>query len=371
LAKRVFTAMLADGLSIDSEPAEIDRWAERFSARDAEGRRRVLGELMDSDPGYATGAVVVHQGQVAVLLPGMPADKSLIWPDAVERDCGCNDVTSLPPPPSESESELERADAVAGSELLRQFSRLADWVGTEGRPVDRRGEPNPKDLQAATAALDLTDTRAKRLDDVPAFALLWALAVELGVLAVRRTSVFPGGAAAEVDAALRREGSPERAVALWDEVFDELVHPSGAATSPEREALREWAQPLLPRMLGKLYTEYAGDGFVDVERLVEDTIPDVHGEVPAGRYELLTALGATAMKHGLFRLAEHAAVEVDVPSLPEAPPAKAATAARTMGMPLWVVHGSPGARVRLTDLGRRAVHRRLTGEREERVPATT
>ena len=55
LAKRVFTAILADGIPLDAEPAVLDAWARRFSARDAAGRREVLGELMDQHPEYATG----------------------------------------------------------------------------------------------------------------------------------------------------------------------------------------------------------------------------------------------------------------------------------------------------------------------------
>ena len=50
LAKRVFTAILADGITVDADPAVLDAWAERFSARDPEGRRVVLGELMDPHP---------------------------------------------------------------------------------------------------------------------------------------------------------------------------------------------------------------------------------------------------------------------------------------------------------------------------------
>ncbi|GGM83725.1 hypothetical protein GCM10007977_101380 [Dactylosporangium sucinum] len=88
LAKRVFTAMLADGITLDTEPAVLDAWAERFSARDAEGRREVLGELMDQHPEYATGRVVIHDGQVAVLRAGLPAAKHLVWPD-LACDCGC------------------------------------------------------------------------------------------------------------------------------------------------------------------------------------------------------------------------------------------------------------------------------------------
>ena len=45
LAKRVFHAILADGIPLDAEPAALDAWAQRFNARDAAGRRAVLGEM--------------------------------------------------------------------------------------------------------------------------------------------------------------------------------------------------------------------------------------------------------------------------------------------------------------------------------------
>lgn len=45
LVKRVFTAMMADGVPVDDD-AKIDRWAERFSALGPADRRFVLGELM-------------------------------------------------------------------------------------------------------------------------------------------------------------------------------------------------------------------------------------------------------------------------------------------------------------------------------------
>ena len=51
LAKRVFTAVLEDGISLGSDPAVLDAWAQRFSACDAEGRQgypRARGESWTS-----------------------------------------------------------------------------------------------------------------------------------------------------------------------------------------------------------------------------------------------------------------------------------------------------------------------------------
>ena len=61
---------------------------ERFSARDAAGRRPVLGELMQRHPEYGTGRLLIHDGQVAVLRAGMAPMEHLVWPD-LACDCGC------------------------------------------------------------------------------------------------------------------------------------------------------------------------------------------------------------------------------------------------------------------------------------------
>lgn len=159
LAKRVWTAMRADGLSDDSDPAEIDRWAERFSTLDADGRRPVLGELLDENPEYAFARLLVHGGEVALLKPGMPADKRLIWPDAGECDCGCADRET--PVPEGLPTERELGAAVAGSTLLQRLSALGAWASAQGRPVDRRGEPLRKELASVASAVGMAGAGAR------------------------------------------------------------------------------------------------------------------------------------------------------------------------------------------------------------------
>src|SRR5439155_1262459 len=136
LAKRVFTAILADGISLDADPDVLDAWAQEFSARDAEGRREVLGELMDQHPEYATGRVLIHDGQVAVLRAGMPAVKHLVWPD-LACDCGCDQPVTFPPVALPDPTVLAKSVAGDGAALVhppasasapKGMERLHDWL---------------------------------------------------------------------------------------------------------------------------------------------------------------------------------------------------------------------------------------------------
>lgn len=359
LAKRVWTAMRGDGLDIDSDTAEIDRWAERFSALDAQGRRRVLGELMDHDPRFETAPLVINGGQVAMLTPGMPPDKTLVWPGLAPCDCGCADAVSAPAPELPARTEL--TVAVAASETLRRLSALAEWVGEQGRPVDRHGELPRKDVAAMADEVGVPGVGAKRLRDVPALATLWDLAHELDVLSLRHTRVIRGETAPVVRAALRSDGVPGQALDLWDEVFDELVHPDSDAATPEQEQLRDWMQPWVPHMLGKLYREFAAREFVDVMWLVDEVVAE-RTENGVSEGELLDTLAVTTLLRGLSVLDELGAVEVDDPVVSDdVSPARAA-ALQVVGMAPWMLSPPDRLRVRLTDLGRRGVYLRLARE---------
>src|SRR5262245_34587789 len=121
LAKRVFTAVLADGITLDAEQAVLDAWAERFNARDAQGRRAVLGELMDQHPEYATGRILIRDGQVVALRTGVPAIKHLAWPD-LSCDCGCERPVTFPPVALPDPAVLAESVAGEGAGLLRQLA---------------------------------------------------------------------------------------------------------------------------------------------------------------------------------------------------------------------------------------------------------
>jgi hypothetical protein len=139
LAKRVFTAIRNDGLAPDGDPAVLDEWAYRFNTRDAAGRRAVLGELMDSNPGYATGRLLSHDGQVAILAPSVRPVKHLAWPDRA-CDCGCEQQARFPAVRLPDPAALAAQVATDGAGVLSKLAALAAWAHEQNRRVDDRGE---------------------------------------------------------------------------------------------------------------------------------------------------------------------------------------------------------------------------------------
>ncbi|MFF0144062.1 hypothetical protein ATK36_4252 [Amycolatopsis sulphurea] len=357
LAKRVWTAMRADGLSDDSDPAEIDRWAERFSTLDADGRRPVLGELLDENPEYAFARLLVHGGEVALLKPGMPADKRLIWPDAGECDCGCADRET--PVPEGLPTERELGAAVAGSTLLQRLSALGAWASAQGRPVDRRGEPLRKELASVASAVGMAGAgRAARcLADVPALAVLWELALELDVLSLRRNRVCAGDRMAGIRSALGGETSPDAALDVWDDVHDVVLVSVAAVIGPELGHLSGFGEQLIPHLLGNLYTQCPQGEFADVRSLIDEVVSETTEDLPAAAADIAGMLAIPVLGHGLAALAEHGAVQVDGAGAASS----ASWAALEAGTPAWAADVPDGLRVRLTDLGRRLVYMRLTG----------
>jgi hypothetical protein len=164
-----------------------------------------------------------------------------------------------------------------------------------------------------------------------------------------------------VQAALRREAVPEQALDLWDEVFDEMVHPGADAVTPEQEKLRDWMQPWTPHLLGNLCQEFPDGEFADAGKLIDSVIAERAGDHPPGG-ELLDALATSVLLRSLSVLAELGAVEVDAPLQVDELTRKATAAAQVVGMPLWAVSSPEGLRVRLTSLGQRSVYKRLAGD---------
>jgi hypothetical protein len=152
LAKRVFTAILADGIPLDAEPAALDAWAQRFNARDPDSRRGVLGDLMDQKPGYGAGRLLIHDGQVAMLAPGVPAAKHLVWPD-LACDCGCEQQARFPPVTLPDPAVLAKTVSTDGAGQLRRLAALAAWAGEDSKTVDHRGEPRKADHPDLLAAI--------------------------------------------------------------------------------------------------------------------------------------------------------------------------------------------------------------------------
>ncbi|WP_203932706.1 hypothetical protein [Virgisporangium ochraceum] len=359
LAKRVFTAAAADGIRIDADPEVLDAWARRFSARDADGRREVLGELIDQHPEYAAGTVLINDGQVAVLRAGTPAVKHLAWPDRA-CDCGCDQQAVFPPVTLPDPAVLAKHVTSDGSGLLRQLATLAAWTGDGGRPVDDRGEVRKGDRAGLLAALGLADQPAVSTD-APTVTRLWRLSIDFDVIQIRRTRIVRGDGAALVDAVLAGRAETEQTLDLWTDLAHALVHPSApASTQKGAERLHAWLQPWTPRFLGLLYTANAAAEPVDVEALWDLLLDEYAQRLPPGDPDLFAGMAAVSVRQTLAELDRHGAVVV-TGDRSDPDPRHVATAA-VLGGAAWAVHPEPGLMVGLTDLGRHLVRQRLLAE---------
>jgi hypothetical protein len=367
LAKRVFTAAMADGVRIDADPEALDAWAQRFSARDADGRREVLGELMDQHPEYATGTVLINDGQVAVLHAGAPAVKHLVWPDRA-CDCGCEERAVFPPVAVPDPAVLAKSVTSDGAGLLRQLADLAAWIGDGGRPVDDRGEVRKGDRAGLLVALGLADQPGVNTE-APAVTRLWRLAIDFDIIQVRRTRIVRGDGATLVSAILAGEAGTEQTLDLWTDLADALVHPSAPARTPKgAELLHDWLRPWMPRFLGLLYAANAGGEPADVEALWDLLLDEYEQRLPPGDPELFAGIAAVGVRQTLADLVRHGAVVVTGANT-EPDPRHIATAA-LLGTAVWAVHPEPGLMAGLTDLGRHLVRQRLLAENAD-APLTT
>jgi len=357
LAKRMFHAILADGIPLDAEPAALDAWAQRFNAQDAEGRRAILGELMDERPGYATGQLLIHDGQVAILGRAVPAAKHLVWPD-LACDCGCERQAQFPPVALPEAASLASMVATDGASWLSRLAALAEWIG-EGKTVDDRGEPRKADVPLLLAALDLP-TGSNRTSGTPALARIWRLAIEFDVIQLRRTRVVAGSGADLIANTLAGAGEPERVLDFWSDLADELLNPPAPANAPKNgEHLRDWLRPWMPRFLGILYAATASGEPAVLDTMIEQLLDEYEHRLPPGNPALFAGLAAAAVRNTLSDLADHGAVAVAGIS-DEVTTQQAAAAA--IGMAPWALHPQPGLTANLTDLGRYLVRQRLLAE---------
>ncbi|MFI5893711.1 hypothetical protein ACIA5D_26755 [Actinoplanes sp. NPDC051513] len=357
LAKRVFHAILADGIPLDAEPTALDAWAQRFNARDAEGRRAVLGELMDERPGYATGHLLIHDGQVAMLGRGAPAAKHLAWPD-LGCDCGCEQQAQFPPVVLPEAADLAKMVATDGAGWLSRLQAVAAWVG-EGKTVDDRGEPRKADVPALLAALDLP-AGGRGTSGTPALTRIWRLAIEFDVLQLRRTRVVAGSGANLIASALAGSGEPGQVLDFWCDLADELLDPPAPAAVPKNgEHLRDWLRPWMPRFLGILYTATATGEPAVLDTMIDQLLDEYERRLPPGDPALFAGLAAAVVRNTLSDLADHGAVAVAGID-DEVNDQQAAAAA--IGVAPWALHPQPGLTANLTDLGRYLVRQRLLAE---------
>jgi hypothetical protein len=345
----------------------LDAWAQRFNTRDPDGRREVLGDLMDQKPGYATGHLLIHDGQVAMIGAGVPAAKHLVWPD-LACDCGCEQPAMFPPVTLPDPAVLAKTVSTDGAGQLRRLAALAAWAGEDGKTVDHRGEPRKADHPDLLAALGLP-TDIARSGGVPALTQLWRLAIEFDVLQLRRTRVIPGAGASLVTATLAGTATPTRALDLWSDLADALIHPPAPANGPKgSEHLRDWLRPWTPRFLGILYAATAAGDPADLGTLTDQLLDEYAHRLPPGDPDLFANLAATAVRNTLADLASHGAVTVTGAN-PDVDP-RATAAAAALGTTTWALHPQPGLTATLTDLGRYLVRQRLLTENAH-APLTT
>ncbi|MEV4507431.1 hypothetical protein AB0K00_00525 [Dactylosporangium sp. NPDC049525] len=357
LAKRVFTAMLRDGVDPDGDPAEVDAWAARFSARAPEERREVLGRMLDEQEGYATGTVLVNHGRVAMVTGGRKPLKHLIWPD-LPCDCGCTPPARFAPVALPDDAALAKAVSTDGAALLHDLAALAGWVGPDGRAVDDRGELRKADRPALLTALGLPAGRTSAGGE-QVMAALWRTGIEFDVVRLRRTRVVRGPGADLVDAVLAGTAPAREALELWSELAEVLIHPITPMHAEKGTAhLRSWLDPWTPLFLDALY---AAGGPADLQALTDRLLDEQAGRLPNGDPELFAGVAGTAIRNILATLARHGAVTVTGGT---EDPERAAVAA-AYGTTLWAMWPQPGLTVDLTDLGRYQVRRRLLSEGAE------
>ncbi|GAA1573245.1 hypothetical protein GCM10009827_113980 [Dactylosporangium maewongense] len=347
LAKRIFTAMLRDGVRPDGDPAEIDAWAAKFSARQPEERREVLGRLMEEREGYATGHVTIDGGTVT-MSTRPPQRTTTTAPDQTNASAKTSEPAKTNAPQQTKEPEKPEQlkveppyEQVRDSALLRDLAALAGWVGVDGRPLDDRGELRKADRPALLAVLGHQSTAE------PILTPLWLLAIEFDVIQLRRTRVVRGPGAALVDDVLAGKTQPQEALDLWVDLADALIHPITPLHSEKGTAqLRQWIDPWTPLFLDQLAVQ---QGKAELEKLTDQLIHEHGSRLPARDPDLFAGIAATAVRNTLASLARHGAVAVaGFADDPEA----AAEAAAMWGTAPWAVHPEPGVTVELTDLGR-------------------
>lgn len=355
MAKRVFMAMLADGVDLDDDDA-VDSWAATFNAAPVERRRAVLGALLDRQPELLTAQFVIKDSQVAAIRPGAPIPTELRRHDPDT----CPDCSAAPENPAIVLPDVgELAAAARESTLLRNMLACGRWA-TGGRGVTKHGFPSPANTRALAAALDfeVPDSFRDPHDHLGVLRTWW-LALEADVVRLHRTEAVAGPALAALEQALA--GTADHTLELWKDIADIAVTgPTRLDTRDSRAAeLEEFCRPWGPRALGELYR---ADDVVALDDLVDSLVTEYHG--PAAS-EMLVMMTSTAVRTGLLNAAEAGIATVQVPADaaidPDVAPLVDASGG-ILGDPAWAVVPIEGTRVELTPLGRYFVRLNLLAE---------
>src|SRR6266536_403181 len=374
LAKRLFTAMRADGVDVGDHDA-VDAWVEAFNTRAPAARRTVLGVLLDAKPELGRARFVANEGVVAALDPDA-LDPEAPVPPRLRHEPTDEPAGTYPPVALAGDREL--ATAARASTLLRRVVALARWVGT-GRPVSRRGELVPPDARALVDVLGLATGgwKVTAMRDVPPLTKAFYLAVETELVAVRRSGILPGPRIADCDRTDDGPGADDVVLALWEDLFDLTARSAADPPSdlgPGAAVLGDRIGRWTPRALTVLYERQSAVDLVDLVALLTRESegpgePEESGP-PSDRAFLALFLGLS-VRGKLADLAEHGAVTVVGGDLPARQLGPRADLAEAIGMPPWALAAdAPGTTARLTPLGTWAVRRALLAEGEH-APAVT
>lgn len=353
LAKRIFTAIRADGVDLADEVA-VDGWAAVFNTAPAARRRAVLGVLIDRQPELLTCQFVIRDSQVAAIAAGAPVPAELRRhdPDA------CDDCLEPPDhPPVALPAATELADAARGSTLVRKMSAYGRWVGT-GRPVTKEGFVSTADTRSLGAAVgyEIPDS-ARDLRDHLGLTRGWWLALDTEILRLHRTVVVAGPALAAVERVVDDQTDPEQVLRVWKDIADIAV--SGPTQLADRDhsakKLDEFCRPWGPRALGELYRINEP---VQLDDLVDTLVTDYHGPDAS---DILAAVVGAAVRAGMYAGVEAGAVAVTVPADAEVAELTRRSSA-LLDEPAWVVAPVAGTRVQLTPLGQYLVRLNLLAE---------
>ena len=238
--------------------------------------------------------------------------------------------------------------------LLTCLLMFASWVGSEGRPVDQHGQLSRGAVREAAQVFELDP--ADRLSQLPALSRFWDLCLEFGILELHHARVVPGPALGTVDAIISGEAPADEALTLWCDVFDEVSSKVQLGGNRETQAMVQvLAEPWPPRLFAHLYARSPQGEPIGLADLVQETLNDHPDEFPPDAYTVATQVITGTGQMAFGYAAEHGGVRtsgwtppgfpagdatlLDVDSLLSAPPSR--------------------LQVRLTDLGRYAMRRRL------------
>jgi len=353
LAKRIFTAMLADGVDLADDLA-VDAWAAAFGAAPTERRRAVLGVLLDRQPELLASQFVIRDSHVVAIAPGMPVPPQLRRHDPDT----CQDCMEAPVnPPVALPAINELADAARESALVCKMVACGRWAGA-GRRVTRQGLPSAADTRSLGAALGV-EVRDSVRDPRDHLGLIrgWRLAMDTEILRLHRTAVVAGPVLPALERAVADDTDPERTLRAWKDIVEiALTGPTQLAAGDNPiPKLDEFCRPWGPRALGELYRINEP---VQLDDLVDTLITAYHG---SDADEMLTVMIGAAVRTGLVAGTEAGAVAVTVPANAEIDQL-ARHSSVLHGEPAWAVAPIPGTHVELTPLGRYFVRLNLLAE---------